>query len=73
MTQALNSYYMLDKYVYRFIKNRASLLPPGEGQEEGIYIRQLLSFYPLSPTLSRREREFMGQQWQRWLLFIVLL
>jgi len=34
--QAPNSYYMLDTNVYRFYKNRASLLPPGEGQEEGI-------------------------------------
>jgi hypothetical protein len=43
--------------------NAASLLPPGEGQDEGI--NQICSpgdSDPLTPTLSRREREFMGQQ-----------
>jgi len=28
-------------------------------------IRQLAKLDPLSPTLSLREREFMGQQWGR--------
>jgi len=41
----------------------ASLLPLGEGQDEGINeIGTLRRFGPLTPTLSRREREFMGQQ-----------
>ena len=52
--------------IYHCKKNRASLLPPGEGQDEGILIKQLL-YLPrplasLSPTLSRRERELMGKQ-----------
>jgi hypothetical protein len=39
------------------IIERKSLLPPGEGQDEGI-INLLIVFniYPLTPTLSRRER-----------------
>jgi hypothetical protein len=41
---------------------RASLLPPGEGQDEGIENQVVTNIYPLSPTLSRREREFVGQQ-----------
>jgi hypothetical protein len=41
----------------------ASLLPSGEGQDEGIKeIGKLHRFDPLTPALSRREREFMGQQ-----------
>jgi len=43
--------------------NGASLLPSGEGQDEGINeIGKLRRFDPLTLTLSRREREFMGQQ-----------
>jgi len=38
--------------------NRASLLPPGEGQDEGVLNRTVSIMYPLSPSLSRREREF---------------
>jgi hypothetical protein len=38
-----------------------SLLPPGEGQDEGIQNKEVALFDPLSPTLSRREREFMEQ------------
>jgi hypothetical protein len=34
--QVPNAYRMLEMNVYRFNKNRASLLPPGEGQDEGI-------------------------------------
>ena len=38
-------------------KKRESLLPPGEGQDEGV--NQALSLiFPLSPTLSRRERGY---------------
>jgi hypothetical protein len=37
----------------------ASLLPEGEGQDEGV---NKLYFYPLSPTLSRREREDVNAQ-----------
>jgi hypothetical protein len=41
----------------------ASLLPSGEGQDEGIKeIGKLHRFDPHTPALSRREREFMGQQ-----------
>ena len=36
MTQAPDTYYMLDKNVYYFNKNKVSILPPGEGQDEGI-------------------------------------
>jgi hypothetical protein len=43
-------------------KNSASLLPAGEGQDEGIKNQTVALFDPLSPALSRREREFMGQQ-----------
>ena len=41
------------------------LSPPGEGVERVYENRQLTLFYPLSPTLSLREREFVGQQWVR--------
>jgi hypothetical protein len=41
----------------------ASLLPSGEGQDEGINeIGNSRRFDPLTSTHSRREREFMGQQ-----------
>jgi hypothetical protein len=41
----------------------ASLLPSGEGQDEGRNeIGKLHRFDPLTPALSRRERAFMGQQ-----------
>jgi hypothetical protein len=44
--------------------NAASLLPPGEGQDEGINeIGSPGHSDPLTPTLSRRERGFMGQHW----------
>jgi hypothetical protein len=63
--------------------NGASLLPSGEGQDEGINeIGILRRFDPLTPalvcsticnykssTLSRREREFMGQQSLAILIF----
>jgi len=39
-----------------------SLLPPGEGQDEGIRIHAVITFDPLSPALSLREREFTGKQ-----------
>jgi hypothetical protein len=42
--------------------SHAFLLPPGEGQDEGIEFRQLTRSDPLTPTLSRREREIVGQQ-----------
>jgi hypothetical protein len=43
--------------------NGASLLPSGEGQDEGLNeIGLLRRFDPLTPVLSRKEREFMGQQ-----------
>ncbi len=50
----------------RFLQNiidqkKQFLLPLGEGQDEGIHISQL-PIYPLSPTLSRRERELTEQQ-----------
>jgi hypothetical protein len=32
----------------------------------GLVFMQLSLFYPLTPTLSRREREFMGLQWDRF-------
>jgi hypothetical protein len=39
--------------------NEASLLPPGEGQDEGInQIGSPGDFDPLAPALSRGEREF---------------
>ena len=39
-----------------------SLLPEGEGQDEGIYKNSNLAILDsLTPTLSRREREFVGQ------------
>ena len=44
-----------------------SLLPEGEGQDEGIYKKgiyknsNLAILDSLTPTLSRREREFVGQ------------
>jgi hypothetical protein len=41
----------------------ASLLPPGEGQDEVIEERRLIVSDPLTPALCRREREFVGQQW----------
>ena len=43
--------------------NRKFPLPPGEGQGEGASIRQLAIFDPRSPTLPRRGRENVGQQW----------
>ena len=42
--------------------NKASLLLPGEGQDEGSTIMQLFFIYPLTPTLSLRERGLTGQQ-----------
>ena len=45
----------------KIIKLR-SLLPEGEGQDEGIYKNNDLAILgSLTPTLSRREREFVGQ------------
>jgi len=41
--------------------NDAFLFPPGEGRDEGIKIRQFTRSDPLTPALSRREREFVGQ------------
>ena len=47
----------------KIIKLR-SLLPEGEGQDEGIYKNSNLAILDsLTPTLSRREREFVGQHW----------
>jgi hypothetical protein len=47
------------------IEYRASLLPQGEGQDEGIKKNQSVSFSnPLTPTLSLRERELNGTQQQ---------
>ena len=46
----------------KFIKLR-SLLPQGEGQDEGIYKNSNLPLLDsLTPALSQREREFVGQQ-----------
>jgi len=43
------------------LKKVSSLLPPGEGQDEGIIkITRKRVFDPLTPTLSRREREFFS-------------
>jgi hypothetical protein len=44
--------------------NWAFLLPSlrEKGRMRGCKIRQLAFIYPLSPTLSRRERELTGQQ-----------
>ena len=45
----------------KFIEQR-SLLPQGEGEDEGVYKNSnLSSLDSLTPALSRREREFMGQ------------
>ena len=45
----------------KFIKLR-SLLPQGEGQDERIYKNSNLALLDsLTPTLSRWEREFVGQ------------
>ena len=45
----------------KIIKLR-SLLPEGEGQDEGIYKNNDLAILDsLTPTLSRRERGFVGQ------------
>ena len=45
----------------KIIKLR-SLLPEGEGQDEGIYKNNDLAILgSLTPTLSRRERGFVGQ------------
>jgi hypothetical protein len=35
---------------------------PGEGQDEGTKNQTVALFDTLSPALSRREREFIGQQ-----------
>jgi hypothetical protein len=43
------------------MNKREFLLPPGEGQDEGIQNQAVILFDPLSPTLSRRERELTGQ------------
>ena len=40
-------------------QNEESLLPPGEGQDEGIINGKL--YDPLTPTLSLREREPSGK------------
>ena len=46
----------------KFTKLR-SLLPQGEGQDEGMYKNSNLPLLDsLTPALSQREREFMGQQ-----------
>ena len=46
----------------KFIKLRF-LLPQGEGQDEGMYKNSNLPLLDsLTPALSQREREFMGQQ-----------
>ena len=46
----------------KFIKLR-SLLRQGEGQDEGIYKNSNLPLLDsLTPALSQREREFVGQQ-----------
>jgi hypothetical protein len=39
-----------------------SLLPPGEGRDEGVKNQSIGFSDPLTPTLSLRERVFMGQQ-----------
>ena len=41
------SQHMRDMNIYHSKKNRTSLLPPGEGQDEGIEIKQLLYLFPL--------------------------
>jgi len=41
------------------------LLPQGEGQDEGIY-NEALSIDPLTPTLSREERELTGKQLKKY-------
>jgi len=41
--------------------NRASLLPPGEGQDEGMQIMQRQLIDTLTPTLSRGKRELVGR------------
>jgi len=40
------SQYMRDMNIYHSKKNRTSLLPPREGQDEGIEIKQLLCLFP---------------------------
>jgi hypothetical protein len=40
----------------------APLLPPGEGRDEGVKNQSIGFSDPLTPTLSLRERAFMGQQ-----------
>ena len=49
----------------KFTKLR-SLLPQGEGQDEGIYKNSILSLLDsLTPALSQGEREFTAQHWGR--------
>jgi len=44
-------------------QNNGSLLPQGEGQDEGVIeIIVLAPLIPLTPTLSLRERELTGRQ-----------
>ena len=44
-----------------YLKLKPSLLPAGEGQDEGINKNNALSYSaPLTPTLFLRERELMG-------------
>jgi hypothetical protein len=39
---------------------------PEATRMRGLEFMQVSLFYPLTPTLSRREREFMGLQWDRF-------
>jgi hypothetical protein len=51
-----------DKTVRSFSFMPAKQGTPGEGQDEGIKNQTVALFDPLSPALSRREKDFMGQQ-----------
>jgi hypothetical protein len=45
--------------LYHHNINETSLFPQGEGQDEGKQLKVVAIIYPLSPTLSRRERELI--------------
>jgi len=44
------------------MQKEESLLPQGEGQDEGDLNHGFIHFDPLTPTLSLRERAYVGQQ-----------
>jgi hypothetical protein len=57
-----------------FYSNTASLLPPGEGQDEGVQNHAVITFDPLSPVYTLPEGEGVnGTAVEAYCLFVITM